>query len=493
MKRILACLLALLLATTALAEPADKQAWLDGPLTQGAGTTAEWYVLALAQTGEYDFTAYRAALRAYLDSRTVRSATTRLKYALVLAAIGGTSDPYVAETLDASIGQQGVMSWAYGLHLINNGIPCKVTADAAIDALLSLRFADGGWALMGTAADVDVTAMVVQTLAPHRAARADVAEAIDGAVTLLSGLQQPNGGYMSYGVANPESAGQVLVALAALRIDGLADPRFIKEGTLRDAIERYRLPDGTYAHQAGGPSNQNATAQTYLAYAAYQRFLDGKGSIYLLDASPESNPVPETHPLPETYPVADWGYKPIATAIILGAAGVACFALLLSGKRHRKNFLAVGIAAAVALAVVFAVDFQSADDYYAITIDKPDAIGQVTLAIRCDAVAGRADFIPADGIILAETAFPICAGDTVYTILTEAARAHRIHLENSGGPASAYISGLGYLYEHAYGGLSGWLYRVNGEGSSLGCDQYALRDGDAIEWLYTLEMGNDLK
>ena len=56
-----------------------------------------------------------------------------------------------------------------------------------------------------------------------------------------------------------------------------------------------------------------------------------------------------------------------------------------------------------------------------------------------------------------------------------------------------YISGINYLYEFALGDLSGWIYFVNGESPSVSCDQYQLKDGDFVEWLYSCELGNDLK
>ena len=95
----------------------DVQAWINGELSETAGMGAEWYILALAQSGSYDFSAYGAALQAYLATHTVSSASSRLKYALCLAAIGGT-DVYISKTLNDSIGEQGLMSWVFGLHLL---------------------------------------------------------------------------------------------------------------------------------------------------------------------------------------------------------------------------------------------------------------------------------------------------------------------------------------------------------------------------------------
>ena len=121
-----------------------------------------------------------------------------------------------------------------------------------------------------------------------------------------------------------------------------------------------------------------------------------------------------------------------------------------------------------------------------------DAIGTVTLTIRCDKVAGKAAHIPADGMILAETAMPIAAGDTVYTVLTDAARTHGIHMEASGAQGLMYVHGIGNIYEFDFGDLSGWVYLVNGESASIGCAQYVLQPGDRVEFRYTLELGKDI-
>lgn len=468
----------------------DLAAWLSGPLAEAAGTTAEWYVLALSGAEGGDFGAYQAKLRAYLDSHTIRSATTRQKYAMALLATGvPADDPFLTATLADSLGKQGLMSWVWGLHLMNNGVAGEVPAEEVVSRLLSAQFADGGWALNGTVSDVDVTAMTLQALAPH-ASRADVAAAVERALSLLAERQLPDGGFVSYGVANPESPAQVLAALAALGIDGLADARFIKDGaTLLDGMKVYLLPEGGFCHQSGGPRNHSATVQTFLALTAWQRLQRGQGSLYLFDM-PENTPDPETTP---GTALAEWGYQPIAALVLAGAALLVCALLFLMGKRHWKNFLAVAVLAALGILFVLTTDFQSADEYYSVAaVRTGEPIGAVTLSIRCDTVAGREDYIPADGVILPETAFPIAEGDTVYSVLTAAVRAHRIHLENSGAPGMAYIAGMAYLYEQGFGDLSGWLYSVNGERCSQGCDQVSVRDGDVIRWDYTLQMGEDL-
>ena len=215
--------------------------------------------------------------------------------------------------------------------------------------------------------------------------------------------------------------------------------------------------------------------------AAYQRFQAGKDSLYLLDGDADPHAVKP-----------QLGYKPVAAAAIGGIALLVCGVFLLLGKRHPKNFLAIAMLAAMLVGVVYVTDFQSAEGYYAAAPGKENPVGSVTLTIRCDKVAGKASHIPADGVILAETTLPIADGDTVYTVLTDAVRANGIHMESSGANRLMYVHGIGNIYEFDFGDLSGWVYLVNGESASVGCDQYELQPGDRVEWRYTLELGKDI-
>ena len=460
----------------------DVSDWLahDLPALMGAG--GEWYVIGLSQTGNDDLSAAHAALLDYLESHNIRAAATRQKLALTLLALGSDHD-FIQKTLADSIGKQGLMSWVWGLHLLNNGCTSPdYSADDCTKTLLDLRKADGGWAVTGNYGDVDATAMALQALAPHHAVQ-EVADAIDAALTFLAGKQTEKGGFASFGTENAESAAQVIIALCALGIDPAADARFIKgDVSPMDALMAYRLADGSFAHILGGEYSESATVQAFLALTAHERFLAGKGSMYLLDGDQASGEMK-----------AELGHKPIVAAAIGGMALLVCIVFLLMGKRHPKNYLAIAILAAALMGIVYVTDFQSADSYYSSDAIKTDAIGSVTLTIRCDKVAGRAAHIPADGVILAETTLPIAAGDTVYTVLTDAARAYGIHMEASGTQGLMYVHGIGNIYEFDFGDLSGWVYLVNGEAASVGCGQYALKDGDKVEFHYTLELGKDLE
>jgi len=461
----------------------DVQAWLDGELTRKAEAGSEWMVYALVQKERYDASAYNAALMAVVEKSGVLSAATRQKYALVLLASGGVNG-FVLQTLQETIGTQGVMTWVYGLHLLNNGVEGSVTAEQAAEELLALQLADGGWALRGETADVDVTAMTIRALAPH-AHDEQVAAAVERAVEVLSKRQLESGDFNSYGAPNPESAAQVMIALSALGADVLKDERFIKNGNnLLDVIEKYRLEDGSFSHTLDGKTNANANQQVLMAMVAWQRMMDGRGSLYMLDAEQMEPPRMQTR----------LDGNAIAALAVAAVVLIVCIVLFAAGKRNIKNYVAVLLIGCAAAVFVLTTEFKSADEYYTgQTVVKSDPVGQVTMSISCEKALGHTALsLPLDGVVLAKTQFAIAQGDTVYTILTETAQTYGIRLDISGPQGMKYVTGVEHLYEYGCGDLSGWVYLVNGERASIGCDQYVLADGDVIEWHYTLEMGNDL-
>ncbi len=538
----------------------NVQEWINSSLSSGAGKSAEWYILALSQSGSYNFTPYEAALKKYVSENKVPSATTRQKYALCLIAVGST-DGYIASVADDSMGRQGVMSWIYGLHLLNNGCKSGITnTQSAINTLLSLQKSDGGWAVTGNYGDNDVTAMALQALSPYYNENAAVRAAADRAVSLLSSRQNADGDFSGYGVPNAESTAQVIAALSALGIDGDSDSRFIKNGkSALDGLLKYRLSDGGFCHKAGDGFNETATEQAFYSLVAYNRMKSGKTGLYILDnRSPHGFEAPpaqsgvsaesqtaeankdnalsssslsvasvngsseissqpdsaeavsseeiqteseqakevkgKTQKAEDNEKARRSGYKPWACLVIvllgLAAAAVLCFLK----KRNIKNFISVGIAAAVAILIVLLTDFQSADTFYG-TTDSGGSVGAVTLEIRCNTAVGKLDseYIPKDGCILKETKFDLKKGDTVYDVLIKAAKEYGIQTDISGGRELAYVKGINYLYEFDCGDLSGWMYLVNGVSPSVGCGEYTLSDGDKVEWLYTCNLGEDLK
>lgn len=125
-----------------------------------------------------------------------------------------------------------------------------------------------------------------------------------------------------------------------------------------------------------------------------------------------------------------------------------------------------------------------------------------TLEIRCDTLLdhldelsqGKAALVPADGQILAERSVEVQSGATVIDVLRQVLREEKIHFEYTDATAydSAYIEGIGNLYEFDCGPQSGWMYSVNGVYPGLGCGSYTLSEGDAIVFSYTCNLGEDL-
>lgn len=128
---------------------------------------------------------------------------------------------------------------------------------------------------------------------------------------------------------------------------------------------------------------------------------------------------------------------------------------------------------------------------------------QCTISISCttvlshmdDLTPGKEAIVPESGWMLGTVTVTLEEGDTVFTVLQRVTREYGIALEFSTSPIynTAYIEGIGNLYERDCGTGSGWLYAVNGAFPNVGCSEYAVSDGDTIAWIYTCEMGADLQ
>ena len=125
-----------------------------------------------------------------------------------------------------------------------------------------------------------------------------------------------------------------------------------------------------------------------------------------------------------------------------------------------------------------------------------------TVSISCAVLLDHMDelpkekrpLVPEDGWILEPTEVRFAKGENVFDVLQRATRAHKIHMEYSQTPMynSAYLEGIGNLYEFDCGNLSGWMYSVNDWFPNYGCSQYTLEDGDVIRWVYTCDLGADV-
>lgn len=125
-----------------------------------------------------------------------------------------------------------------------------------------------------------------------------------------------------------------------------------------------------------------------------------------------------------------------------------------------------------------------------------------TISIDCSTILNniddldpaKLDVLPADGVILSAVQVTFYEGESVFDVLQRTCRDYGIHMEASFTPAynSAYVEGIGNLYEKDCGELSGWMYSVNGWYPNYGCGRYALHDGDVVRWRYTCDLGDDI-
>jgi len=167
----------------------------------------------------------------------------------------------------------------------------QVTRERLVEFILGREIPGGGFALgAATAPAADVTAMVLQALAPYRSQTA-VSAAIDRALAVLSGLA----------LENAESAAQVIVALTAL---GIAPA----PAQLRALLD-LQQPNGSFFHVATGTGNtQMATEQAAYALVAYERFVHGQAALYnMSDVTPRELP-PLQPPEPPGTGTSPWWY-----------------------------------------------------------------------------------------------------------------------------------------------------------------------------------------
>ncbi len=126
-----------------------------------------------------------------------------------------------------------------------------------------------------------------------------------------------------------------------------------------------------------------------------------------------------------------------------------------------------------------------------------------TISISCATILNNMDsldkdkksLVPSDGWILKEQTVVFNEGDSIFDVLQKVCMDNKIHMESSWTPLynSAYIEGIYNLYEFDCGSLSGWMYNVDGEFFNSGSSKLKVQNGDNIRWVYTCNLGKDVK
>ena len=278
----------------------DYLTGLGAPETGSIG--GEWAALGLARSGRdvpgvadyyasvVEYVNKYADAQEHLDGKPTENA----RIILALTAIGkdvtsvGGHDLLKGLNSMEYIKSQSVNGpvWTLlALDSYNYAVSGDVTRDKLVEAILGTQLPNGSWPVMKskTTADIDMTAMAIQALAPYYSTNEAVKEAVDHALTFLTDAQTQDGGFAENvgGTNSSESAAQVLVALCAMKIDPLTDSRFIKNNhTVLDALCSYYVTGGGFKHDAGSELNAMATEQGYYALAAYYRMKAEQTFLY---------------------------------------------------------------------------------------------------------------------------------------------------------------------------------------------------------------------
>lgn len=252
----------------------------------------EWDIITHEGSDKKENKAYYKALSQILKENggviNKRKYTEYSKVVLALTAAGydpaNVSGYNLLSRLeeDEAVIRQGINGPIWALIALDSGSYKSGKRDVYLSCILSKELPGGGWNMEGKGnPDPDVTAMAVQSLCNYSEADKNVKAAVDRAITVLSNLQDADGGYSSWGTANSESVSQVIIALTHAGID-LNDRRFVKNGrTTLDNLMTFQLEDGTFMHvKSLGKSDALATEQARTALAAVERIKARKKPLY---------------------------------------------------------------------------------------------------------------------------------------------------------------------------------------------------------------------
>lgn len=272
-------------------ESKEKNILSDEKILPAGSSASDWVAMVLAFAEEPEaYQDYLQRLENYVSEQYKKQgcldevkATEYHRISLTMLALGGDpSNIQVGnETMnlvadgtwnfnEGSPGEQGSNGLIYALLTLEAKEEFLTTEqeafrDSLIDALLKYQDAEGGFALNASfGADIDMTAMAVQALAPYQE-QPKVKVALEKALPWISGN--------IFATSNSEAISQTILALCALNIDPENDTRFIKDGqTLLDELNRFRTEDAMYMHELqNGTSNLVATYQALLAMEAVNR------------------------------------------------------------------------------------------------------------------------------------------------------------------------------------------------------------------------------
>ena len=278
-------------------------------------TGGEWAVLSLARHNVKDVAWYHYYYDQVVNTIKVTGnklsntkSTENSRVVIALTAIGADPTNINGENLLQPLAdydfvvKQGINGATYALIALDtanysipqvNGVDEVTTREKLIQFILGREIKDGGWAFgevdESTTPDVDMTAMVIQALAPYYKTDEKVRESVDRGIQVLSDLQGDNGGYAKTSIGtsdtdrSSESIAQVICALSALGIDAQSDERFIKNdhSLLEAFLTFYDDKTGGFKHQQTNEEpDLMASEQAAYTLVAYDRLQNRQSGLY---------------------------------------------------------------------------------------------------------------------------------------------------------------------------------------------------------------------
>lgn len=276
-----------------------------------------WNVIGLKRSGLYVPESYinlfYSNVIAYCESKDWQ--ITRAKYSdyskliLALTAIGVDARDVMGHNLLAylsdyeNVSRQGNNGTIWALIALKSNPAYEIPEDPSavqqnseellVKKVVGMQCQDGGWTLMGTTGDSDMTGMAMQALASYynKDGYEDVTVAIDKGLAWIEKNQLSSGGFGTMNTETSESVAQIITALCGVGIDCGEDVRFIKNGKWpMTGLFQYYMPEGGFMHVAADAGNNGggaggiidgmATEQGLYATVAYRRFLDGETFLY---------------------------------------------------------------------------------------------------------------------------------------------------------------------------------------------------------------------
>ncbi len=284
---------------------ADDSNFLDKLSEKSDDFSVDWYYILLSRYGvncnnTKSINTLKERVNSFYDKGLENAKVTDLhRTALALISCGAditsvNGNSFLADctyNYDAysALDKQGVNGLAFALIVLdskNYTVPknAKLSRMDIVNQILDKELENGGFAITGSVMDVDVTAIVLQALAPYYDNN-NVKLTVNRCIEKLSQLQQNSGAYRSLGKENAESTAQVIIALTSLNINPLTDNRFIKNGNRTvDALLSFKQSNGGFCHIKGYMSDNIATYQSLCGLISCYRYLKGESRFFSYSA-----------------------------------------------------------------------------------------------------------------------------------------------------------------------------------------------------------------